>query len=233
MNAILCTGDYRGINQGGELTSILLRANVARVLHTRQAQASRLGLQVVHQGCQVVTPCSTSSPDLLHSGRERSRRGSPYEAVVQGVVSFQVRAARMVCASGRCTTTNLLTSLHSPSPSSSPPTSQKLTVMSQTPAPVPAPVPAKASNQVQEQPKEQGAQQYVQIPGYPRVIIFCAGSRPSRHNAGRLCWFLPYDDGHYCYFCRIEYGFAYDLFDRALRAAPTVTTTAATTTAAQ
>lgn len=96
-----------------------------------------------------------------------------------------MRAARMVCASGRCTTTNLLTSLHSPSPSSSPPTSQKLTVMSQTPAPVPAPVPAKASNQVQEQPKEQGAQQYVQIPGYPRVIIFCAGSRPSRHNAGR------------------------------------------------
>lgn len=59
--------------------------------------------------------------------------------------------------------------------------------MSQTPAtaPDPIPVPAKAVSQPERQTTGKASQQYVQIPGCPRVIIFCAGSRPSRHNAGR------------------------------------------------
>lgn len=43
-----------------------------------------------------------------------------------------------------------------------------------------APSPSTLQAQLQAQ-----QQRYVQIPGCPRVIIFCAGSRPSRHNAGR------------------------------------------------
>ena len=60
MNAILFTGDYRGINQGGGLQSLQLRADSDRVLHAHQAQAPRLGLQVVRKGYQVVGSASTA-----------------------------------------------------------------------------------------------------------------------------------------------------------------------------